>query len=172
MQAENAKLKQELEQREEGAEESDGRQDRAGESCASAGGERQPRRGFGKQSEEQLERTRAQMQELVDEVPRNRADAARRRKRPRRGQERSLRRRSASSRACVDRNAALYNLNAEVLDRMDNRGFWSSVCASASRSRKLKRVELENLIDDYKYRADELRLEQQRQSQAQAATPR
>jgi len=52
-----------------------------------------------------------------------------------------------------------------VLDRMANRGFWAAV-GEREPFTKLKRVELENLIDDYKYRADELRLEQQAQAQA------
>ena len=48
---------------------------------------------------------------------------------------------------------------------MASRGFWSAV-GEREPFTKLKRVELENLIDDYKYRADELRLEQQQQAQA------
>ena len=46
----------------------------------------------------------------------------------------SWRLRERELKVCVDRNAGLYNLNAEVLDRMENRGFWSR-SRSASRSR-------------------------------------
>jgi hypothetical protein len=50
---------------------------------------------------------------------------------------------------------------------MENRGFWSSLTEREPFT-QLKRVELENLVEDYKYRADELRLqEQQRASAAQ-----
>jgi chromosome segregation ATPase len=116
----------------------------------------------GKQAEEQLEKTRGQLQELVakfretaqtlDDVETDRATV--------KGQ---LAVHEREFRTCVDRNAGLYNLNAEVLDRMENRGFWSNL-AQREPFTKLKRVELENLIDDYKYRADELRLEQQKQA--------
>ena len=53
---------------------------------------------------------------------------------------------------CIDRNLALYKLNGEVLTRMEKRGVWARV-AEAEPFTKIKRVELENLVDDYKARA-------------------
>lgn len=115
-----------------------------------------------KQAEEQLERVRAQLQELIAkfretgqtlrDVETDRATI--------RGQYEV---REREFKTCVDRNAGLYILNAEVLDKMENLGFWSSI-AQREPFTKLKRVQLENLIDGYKYRADELKLEQQKQA--------
>jgi len=66
----------------------------------------------------------------------------------------SLAARDAELSQCVDRNVALYKLNGEVLTRLEKQGPWSRV-ASAEPFTQIKRVQLENLIDDYKYRADE-----------------
>ena len=56
--------------------------------------------------------------------------------------------------ACVANNAALYKLNDEVLTRFGQQGVWSRV-AQAEPFTRLKRVQLENLIDGYKTRADD-----------------
>lgn len=58
--------------------------------------------------------------------------------------------------SCTDKNTALYTLNAEVLDRLEHQGFWSSV-ARAEPFTKLKRVELENLADEYRGKAQDQR---------------
>lgn len=58
---------------------------------------------------------------------------------------------------CVDHNAALYKLNAEVLDRLEHRSGWSHL-ARAEPFTKIKRVQLENLVDDYKGKADDQHL--------------
>ncbi len=55
---------------------------------------------------------------------------------------------------CVGHNAALYKLDAEVLDRLEHQSMWSRV-ASAEPFTKIKRVQLENLVDDYKSRAED-----------------
>lgn len=56
--------------------------------------------------------------------------------------------------ACVAKNDSLFKLNDEVLTRFEQQGMFSRL-ASAEPFTKLKRVELQNLIDDYRYRADE-----------------
>lgn len=61
----------------------------------------------------------------------------------------SLATRDAELNQCIDRNVALYQLNGEVLTRLEKRGTFSDPFT------KIKRVQLENLIDDYKYRAEE-----------------
>ena len=58
---------------------------------------------------------------------------------------------------CVDRNLSLYTLNGEILDRLDKRGSFTPASALEPFTR-LKRVELENLIDGYQTRAQELQL--------------
>jgi chromosome segregation ATPase len=66
---------------------------------------------------------------------------------------------------CVDKNKALYQLNGEVLTRLEGQGVFSRM-ASAEPFTKLKRVQLENLIDDYKYRADDKKVTTSPASQA------
>jgi len=62
--------------------------------------------------------------------------------------------RDAELTACIDKNKALYDLNGEVLARLDGEGIFTRV-ARAEPFTKLKRVQLENLIEDYKYRAED-----------------
>ncbi len=57
---------------------------------------------------------------------------------------------------CVDRNLALYQLNGEVLTRLERQGVWSRV-AQVEPFTRIKRTQLENLIDEYKSRADDQR---------------
>jgi hypothetical protein len=70
---------------------------------------------------------------------------------------------------CVDRNVGLYQTNIETLDRLDKHGFWSKA-ADTEPFTQLSRARLENLIDAYRYRIDELRLEQKK-SPAPAKSP-
>ena len=117
-----------------------------------------------KQAEEQLERVRAQLQELVAKF-RETAQALRDVETERSTLRGQYEVREREFKTCVDRNASLYILNAEVLDKMENRGFWSRLTEREPFT-QLKRVELENLVDGYKYRANELRLEQQKRASA------
>lgn len=164
LQAENAKLKQELEQAKAQLQKTGAAtkaletRNRALEASAGHG------TAASQQAEEQLERTRAQLQELVSKF-RETAQTLRDVETERGTVQGQLAIKERELKTCIDRNAALYNLNTEVLDRMENRGFWSSV-AEREPFTRLKRVELENLIEDYKYRADELRLQQRQQQQA------
>jgi chromosome segregation ATPase len=59
---------------------------------------------------------------------------------------------------CVDRNLALYKLNEEVLTRLEHQSVWTRVAQSEPFTR-IKRNQLENLVDDYKDRADEQRID-------------
>jgi chromosome segregation ATPase len=59
---------------------------------------------------------------------------------------------------CVDKNLALSKINLEVLNRLEHQGFWSSV-ARAEPFTRLKRTEIENLVDEYKDRARDQRVE-------------
>lgn len=56
--------------------------------------------------------------------------------------------------ACVAKNDSLYKLNDEVLTRFEQQGVFSRM-ASAEPFTKIKRVQLENLVDDYRYRAQD-----------------
>lgn len=162
LQAENVRLKQELEQIKAQLQKSETTaktlqtRTRALEQTAGRGDV------ANQQTEEQLERTRGQLQELVGKF-RETAQTLRDVEIERDGVKGQVIAKERELKTCVDRNAGLYNLNTEVLDRMENRGFWSGLTEREPFTR-LKRVELENMIDDYRYRADELRLEQQKQA--------
>jgi septal ring factor EnvC (AmiA/AmiB activator) len=69
----------------------------------------------------------------------------------------SLETKDGELKACVARNASLYELNDEVLTRFEEQGTFSRL-ASAEPFTKLKRVQLENLVEDYRYRADEQKI--------------
>lgn len=113
-----------------------------------------------------LTRTRSQMQELVGKFretgqilkevetdrDRLRAQAS--------NQERDLK-------TCVDRNAGLYLVSDEILRNLENRGVWSSLTQKEPFT-QISRTRLENLIDDYRYRVEELRVVDKKSA---AATP-
>ena len=159
LQAENNKLKQELEQvkaqlqKSASASKELETRNRALQSASTN------RAGSDQQTEAQLERTRGQLQELVTKF-RETAQTLRDVETDRATAKSQLAAKEREFKVCVDRNAALYQLNDEVLDRMEDRGFWSQL-AEREPFTKLKRTQLENLIDDYRYRVDELRVEKQ-----------
>lgn len=164
LQSENARLKQDLEKvRKELDQASTGRkalENRAKALEASANRDGQS----SKQTGEQLERTRAQLQELIAKF-RETAQTLRDTETDRAQVKNQLATREREFKTCVDRNAAFYNLNTEVLDKMGNRGFWSALSEREPFTR-LKRVELENLVEDYKYRAQELLLQERQRASA------
>jgi chromosome segregation ATPase len=116
----------------------------------------------GQQAEEQLERARTQLQELIEKF-RETAQTLRDVETDRAGIRGQLATREREFKTCVDRNVALYELNNEVLGRLESRGFWANVGEREPFTR-LKRVQMENLIEDYRYRVEELRLEQPKQA--------
>lgn len=116
------------------------------------------------QTEEQLERSRAQLQELVGKF-RETATTLREVENDRATLKSQLAANERDYKVCVDRNVGLYEINDEVLDRMEQRGFWSQV-AEREPFTRLKRTQLENLIDDYRYRVEELRLSKRQQAKA------
>ena len=164
LQSENNKLKQELEQAkaqlQKSASTAKDLEKRNSVLQASAGrGESNSR-----QTEEQLERSRAQLQELVTKF-RETAQTLRDVETERASFKSQLAARERDYKVCVDRNVGLYEVNHEILGRMEERGFWSKV-AEREPFTRLKRTQIENLIDDYRYRVEELRLEKQQQAQA------
>jgi chromosome segregation ATPase len=58
---------------------------------------------------------------------------------------------------CVDTNLRLYDLNREALERLEDRGFFSAL-GEREPFTKLMRTRFDNLIDDQRYRAAELKL--------------
>jgi chromosome segregation ATPase len=58
---------------------------------------------------------------------------------------------------CVDHNLALYKLNVEILTHYEKRGVFTRM-AEAEPFTKIKRIQNENLIDDYRGRAQDHRV--------------
>lgn len=115
------------------------------------------------QLEEQLERSKAQNQELVGKF-RETVQTLRDIESERATLKSQMAAKERDYKVCVDRNVELYQVNDEILDRMEDRGFWSQLTEREPFTR-IQRTRLENLIDEYRYRADELRLEKQQQAQ-------
>lgn len=66
----------------------------------------------------------------------------------------SLTAREHELQACVDHNLALYRLNDEVLTHFGRQGFWARLARSEPFT-QIERVQNDNLIDDYRARAQD-----------------
>jgi chromosome segregation ATPase len=111
----------------------------------------------GKQANDALEKSRAQMQELIAHFRETARDlkTVEADRNNLRGQ---LEARGREYSTCVDHNVGLYQVGHEALDRLDRHGFWSKVGESEPFT-QLARARLDNLIDDYRARLEESRLE-------------
>jgi hypothetical protein len=174
LQAEQAKMKKELE---------DLRKERdtlkAGQSASTAATQRAraeseavaARAARDKEStESELTKTKARMEELVAKC-RETATTLREVDTDRATVKDAYAQQTRELTACVASNNALYDLNDEVLTRFENQSFWSSV-AKTEPFTKLKRVQLENLIDGYRTRADDKKYQPGALPPAPQAPPR
>lgn len=107
------------------------------------------------QAEEQVEKTRAQLQELIAKF-RETAQTLRDVEGDRAQVKSQLAQRERDFKVCVDRNVALYELNNEILAKLEDRSFLASF-ASVEPFTRIARARQENLIEDYRYRAEELK---------------
>ncbi len=103
----------------------------------------------------ELEREKAKLTEIVAKF-RELAGQLREVESERSTMKTSLAQRDVELKQCVDRNLSLYALNGEILDRLEHRSAFTPASALEPFT-KLKRIELENLIDGYQTRADEQR---------------
>jgi chromosome segregation ATPase len=107
-------------------------------------------------AEAQLKQTRDKMEQLIAKF-RETAQTLRDAETERAATKQLLATRDQQLKVCADHNAALYRLNNEVLSHLEKQGFWSHA-AAAEPFTKLKRTQNENLVDDYKARADDQRV--------------
>ena len=169
MQAEQAKMKKELEDlRKErdtlkAGQAAAGQRSRAEADAAVARSTRDR-----EATEKELSQVKQRTQELIDKFKET-AQALREVETDRATAKQALVRQGQELDACVANNQALYKLNDEVLTRFDQQGVWSRV-AQAEPFTRLKRVQLENLIDGYRTRADDQKFTPG--MGAQAASPR
>jgi chromosome segregation ATPase len=68
-----------------------------------------------------------------------------------------LMQREQELKVCTDRNSKLYALNEEVLAKLEQQGFWSALLRQEPFTR-LKRTQLENLADNYRDAAQDDRV--------------
>jgi len=71
--------------------------------------------------------------------------------------EAKLQRESGNFSACYENNRKLYELNRELLARYESKGF-GDVLSQREPFTGMKQVEIENLLQDYRYRLDELQM--------------
>lgn len=119
-------------------------------------------------SARELEQTKMRLQELIDKY-RELAVNTRSIETDKTRAEEALARSKAANDRCVTDNSALYQLDLEVLDRYEHQGAFSYL-ARAEPFTKIKRAEIENLVDRYRARAEELRVEKA-SATAPGATP-
>ena len=110
----------------------------------------------GKQSAEQsLEQSKQRMTELIARF-RETAVNLKEVEADRNAKSRELAERGASYDQCAENNLQLYEINNEVLDRYEHVGLFTRASAAEPFTR-ITRTRMENLVDDYRARALELR---------------
>ncbi len=115
-----------------------------------------------KENADALAKSRSQMLELVTRF-RETAENLKTVETDRNTLRGTLEARDRDYKLCVDHNIGLYGVGREALDRLERRGFWSKVRESEPFT-QIARARLDNLIDDYRQRMDELRLEQSKKA--------
>lgn len=105
-------------------------------------------------SEQELTQTKAKMQELIAKF-RETVQAMRQIEAEGTTAKQTLATRDRQLKVCVDRNTGLYDLNKEILSRWDHESAFTRAERIESFT-KIKRVQLDNLMDDYQGRADDL----------------
>lgn len=120
-------------------------------------------------AEEQLKQTKDKMEQLIAKF-RETAQTLRDVEADSTTAKQTLSTRERQLEVCAAHNLALYKLNEDALAYIDRQGFWSHV-AAAEPFTKIKRIQNENLVDDYKARADDQRVVQPATPGATPGTP-
>jgi chromosome segregation ATPase len=112
-------------------------------------------------AEESLEQYKAKLTEIVDKF-RQMAATLRDVETERAQFHRELDERSGQLDKCAEDNLQLYEITGEVLDRYEHVGLFTRVSASEPFTR-ITRTRIENLVDEYRERAQALRVKKQPQ---------
>jgi colicin import membrane protein len=104
----------------------------------------------------EMEKEKARMQELVTRF-RETAGSLREVETDRNSLTQKLQQKDLDIKACTDRNDKLYALNNEVLDSFEKQGVWGAMMRREPFTR-LKRNQLENLVDGYRAAAQDQKL--------------
>ncbi len=119
-------------------------------------------------TDQELTQTRAKMQELIAKF-RETVQKMRDVETGEATAKQTLAMRERELSVCVDRNVGLYQLNSEILTHMDQQGIWSRLAQSEPFT-KIKRIQNENLVDDYRARAQDQRMRPVRGLSAEPST--
>ncbi|HEX2584902.1 MAG TPA: hypothetical protein VHL14_07210 [Steroidobacteraceae bacterium] len=109
-----------------------------------------------KESADALEQQRSKMQELIGKF-RETAAQLQTMEADHEQLKSSVATREREYKTCVDRNAGLYFLNDEILHRLEDRSWWDKTSEREPFTR-IARTRLENLVDEYRDRVEELRV--------------
>ena len=155
LQAENEKLKKELDgvkkerdQLKKGHDATDQRV-RAGDAALARSNQQR------ETAEQELTQTKARLQELISKF-RETAQDMRQVETENAANKQSLAARNQELQTCVDRNLALYKLNGEVLAHIEKQRAWSLI-GQAEPFTRIQRVQNENLVVEYKAKAEDQR---------------
>ncbi|HEY6926264.1 MAG TPA: hypothetical protein VI653_22460 [Steroidobacteraceae bacterium] len=117
---------------------------------------------------QELKQTKDRMQELIAKF-RETIQALRQAEAERAAAQQTSAASDRDLKVCVQHNTALYKLNAEVLDRMEHQSAFTRM-ATLEPFTRIKKVQLENLVDDFKSRADDQVLKSSPAAHAEAAS--
>jgi len=106
---------------------------------------------------QQLEQTRSRLQELVDRF-RETATNLRDVETDRSQLQQQLTQSKREFDQCAERNYQLYQVDGEVLDRYEHQGMFSYL-SRAEPFTRIKRAQIDNLVDDYRARGEQLRVQ-------------
>jgi len=109
-----------------------------------------------KESADALEQQRGKMQELIGKF-REMATQLQTVEADREQLKSTAMTREREYKTCVDRNVGLYFLNDEILHRLEDRSWWDKTSEREPFTR-IARTRLENLVDEYRDRVEELRV--------------
>jgi chromosome segregation ATPase len=154
LQAENAKLKQQLDEAQKKLSAATTQQDALTRRAQTAEAASSRLAASSAVSTESAARTRAQLDELVAKF-RETAQALKEAETDRNALRQQAQQSERQLETCRDHNAQLLTINEEVLVRLESTGFWTKLAADEPFT-KLKRTQLENLAMDYRQRARNL----------------
>ncbi len=156
LQAENARLKQELEDIRKKADSASAQEEALKRRAQNAEAASSRLAASTAANTESAARTRAQMDDLVGKF-RETAQTLKQVEAERNDLKQSAAAAERQLNTCRDHNAQLFSINEELLARLENTGFFTKLAADEPFTR-LKRTQLENLAGEYRVRAAELKV--------------
>ena len=157
LQADNDKLKKQLDDTKKQLDSAKQQLATTKASAGTAASELATAQASAQSSAQTLEQTKARLQELVARF-RDTAVTLRDVEADRSQLQQQLLQSRAKFDLCAERNYQLYQVDSEVLDKYEHEGFFS-YAARGEPFTRIKRTRIENLVDEYKERAEELRVQ-------------